>query len=215
MFLPRDTLALTHNNAYIDQHKAFSNISIEWLEFVKSHRNVDIEHALTGGERLIGGYYLDGYYEQNGVRFALEFNGCIHHGHDCRYNPNNVHPLSKVPYSVLRRRFDDKVEILTNTYGLKVEVMWECEWKRAKQHDAEVIEFMDTYKHPERLKPRDSLFDGRTNAYKLYHKAEDDEKIRYVDFTSLYPYGLYHCDEPIWALPILYVFMRVRECVCV
>ena len=103
MFLPRDTLALSHNNAYIDQHKAFSNISIEWLEFVKSHRNVDIEHALTGGERLIGGYYLDGYYEQNGVRFALEFNGCIHHGHDCRYNPNNVHPLSKVPYSVFKK----------------------------------------------------------------------------------------------------------------
>ena len=160
-------------------------------------------------------YYLDGYYEQNGVRFALEFNGCIHHGHDCRYNPNNVHPLSKVPYSVLRRRFDDKVEILTNTYGLKVKVMWECEWKLAKQHDAEVIEFVDTYKHPERLKPRDSLFGGRTNPYKLYHKAEDDEKIRSVDFTSLYPYGLYHCDEPIWALPILYVFMHVRECVCV
>lgn len=29
-FLPRDTLALTHNNAYINQYKAFSNISIEW-----------------------------------------------------------------------------------------------------------------------------------------------------------------------------------------
>ncbi|KAI2645178.1 DNA polymerase [Labeo rohita] len=41
---------------------------------------------------------------------------------------------------------------------------------------------------PERLKPRDALFGGRTNAYKLYHKVADGEKVRYVDFTSLYPY---------------------------
>ena len=99
----------------------------------------------------------------------------MHHGHECRYNPNNVHPLSKVPYSVLRKHFDDKVEILSKAYGLKVEIMWECEWKQAKQHDMEVFEFMNRYKHPERLKLRDSLFGGRTNAYKLYHKASDGE----------------------------------------
>ena len=187
-FLPRDTLALTHNNAYINQHKAFSNVSIEWLEFVKSHRGVQVSHALSEGEVMFGKYYLDGYYEEGGVRFALEFNGCMHHGHDCRYNPHHIHPLSKVPYSLLRKQFDDKVQTLSKAYGLKVEIMWECEWKLAKQHDGDVIAFMTTYIHPERLKPRESLFGGRTNAYKLYHKAQADEKIRYVDFTSLYPY---------------------------
>ncbi len=33
----------------------------------------------------------------------------------------------------------------------------------------------------------DRLFGGRTNAMKLYHKVEGDEKLRYYDFTSLYP----------------------------
>ncbi|KAL0151605.1 hypothetical protein M9458_053088 [Cirrhinus mrigala] len=47
---------------------------------------------------------------------------------------------------------------------------------------------MSTYKHPERLNPRDALFGGRTNAFKLYHKAAEGEVIRYVDFTSLYPF---------------------------
>ena len=70
-FLPRDTLALTHNNAYINQHKAFSNVSIEWLEFVKSHRGVQVSHALSEGEVMFGKYHLDGYYEEGGVRFAL------------------------------------------------------------------------------------------------------------------------------------------------
>lgn len=112
----------------------------------------------------------------------------MHHGHACCYNQNHTHPLSKIPYGVLRKRFNDKLETLTKTYGLKVEVMWECAWKRAKQNNPSVVEFMATYTHPARLKPRDNLFGGRTNAYKLYYKAKEGEKIRYLDFTSLYPY---------------------------
>ncbi|KAI2645089.1 putative DNA polymerase [Labeo rohita] len=86
------------------------------------------------------------------------------------------------------RQFDDKLEILKHAYGLHTEVQWECSWTRAKQSDANVIAFMSTYKHPERLNPRDALFGGRTNAFKLYHKAAEGEVIRYVDYTSLYPF---------------------------
>jgi len=38
------------------------------------------------------------------------------------------------------------------------------------------------------LNPRDSFFGGRTNASKLHYKVKDKEEIKYVDFTSLYPY---------------------------
>ncbi|KAL2102869.1 hypothetical protein ACEWY4_002037 [Coilia grayii] len=187
LFLPPDTLALTHNNAYVYQHKAFSNVSIQWLEYVKHSRNVDVRHALNGGEVAAGRYFLDGYYNQNGIAHALEFNGCAHHGHSCRYAPDSVHPLSKVPYSVLRRHFDDKVAYLANDRGFQVEVVWECEWLHAKSHDPNVMAFMANYVHPERLKPRDALFGGRTNAYQLYYKVKPGEQIHYVDFTSLYP----------------------------
>jgi len=37
------------------------------------------------------------------------------------------------------------------------------------------------------LNPRDALFGGRTNASVLYYKVKNDEKIKYVDFTSVYP----------------------------
>ena len=115
-----------------------------------------------------------GYYGKVGVRIALEFNGCMHHGHACHYNPNHPHPLSKIPYGILRKHFDDKLVMLTKTYGLKVEVMWECTWKRAKQNNPTIVEFMATYTHPTRLKPRDSLFGGRKNVYKLPHRSPSD-----------------------------------------
>ncbi|MGL6054895.1 MAG: DNA polymerase [Vibrio metschnikovii] len=38
------------------------------------------------------------------------------------------------------------------------------------------------------MRPRDALFGGRTNAYTLYHKMVEGEKISYLDFTSLYPF---------------------------
>ena len=37
------------------------------------------------------------------------------------------------------------------------------------------------------LNPREAFFGGRTNAIKLYHKAENDEEIHYSDMISLYP----------------------------
>lgn len=57
-----------------------------------------------------------------------------------------------------------------------------------KQTDPAVKEFMTTYTAPERLNPRHAIYGGRTNAYSLYRKAGDDEKISYVDFSSLYPF---------------------------
>lgn len=197
-YLERDTLALTHNGAYLTKNKAYSNASIEWLEYVSHSRGVDVQHALNCGEMSFGSYHLDGYYINNGQnhsqnhnqneRCALEYLGCMWHSHSCKYNEYDVHPVTKLTHSVHRRQHEAKMDVLEKVYGLKFEVMWECEWNAAKQSDPDVIAFMSTYTHAERLKPRDALFGGRTNAYKLYHKAAEGEKIRYVDFTSLYPF---------------------------
>lgn len=32
------------------------------------------------------------------------------------------------------------------------------------------------------------MYGGRTQVFKLYHKCSDDKKIKYLDYTSLYPY---------------------------
>ena len=55
------------------------------------------------------------------------------------------------------------------------------------KNDTELKAFLTTIDLEDQLEPRDSFFGGRTNAVKLYYKAETDEKIKYLDFTSLYP----------------------------
>lgn len=45
--------------------------------------------------------------------------------------------------------------------------------------------------------PREALYGGRTNANKLLHVCKDDEKIRYYDFTSLYPFVQKKCRYPM------------------
>jgi hypothetical protein len=43
---------------------------------------VHIQHARNGGEKEIGPYKVDGYYEnENGQKYVLEFNGKIWHGY--------------------------------------------------------------------------------------------------------------------------------------
>ncbi|MGL5342810.1 MAG: DNA polymerase [Lactococcus garvieae] len=187
-YIPKDTVALTRNAAYTNQNKTYSNVSIEWLEYIQKSRSIDIQHALNGGEVSIGKYYVDGFHDDGTTKKAFEFLGCFFHGCERCHNPADLNPLTKLPYSVLRRQCDDKFEILERAYNLQTERIWQCEWEFAKQTDNAVIEFMSTYKHPERLKPRDALYGGRTNALKLFHKAVDGEIIRYFDFTSLYPY---------------------------
>ncbi len=63
---------------------------------------------------------MDGYYEINGDRIALEYLGCFWHGCDCRFNPSELNPVSKIPYGVLRRQTDNKLDVLRKSYNLKV-----------------------------------------------------------------------------------------------
>ncbi len=174
LFLSKDAIALTHKNALLNQYKAYSTPSIHpssgWNILKQAKMSTCIMHK-NHGEFKFGPYYVDGYYELNGDKIALEFLGFVWHGHCCSFNPNKLNPVSKTPFGVLRRQSDNKLEVLRNTYNLKVITVWECMWEKAKQIDPDVRAFMRNYAAPERLNPRDSLFSGCTNALKLYHKA--------------------------------------------
>ena len=49
-------------------------------------------------------------------------------------------------------------------------------------------QFLLNFKIIDPLQPRDAFFGGRTNAVKLHHTVEPNEKIHYVDVASLYPW---------------------------
>ena len=48
--------------------------------------------------------------------------------------------------------------------------------------------YFDSFEVVDSLEPRDAFCGGRRNAAKLFHECQDEEKIRYLDFTSLHPW---------------------------
>ncbi len=56
LFLTKDTIAFTTKNAYLNQYKAYSSPSIQWLEYIKASKNVDVHHEVR-----FGPYHVDGY----------------------------------------------------------------------------------------------------------------------------------------------------------
>ena len=57
--------------------------------------------------------------------------------------------------------------------------------------------FVQNLKFDTPLEPCHAFFGGRTNAVCLYKEVSEDEKIHYVDFTSLYPWTNKYCAIPI------------------
>ena len=70
-----------------------------------------------------------------------------------------------------------KVNYLEN-HGFEVVQKWECELKKELEEDEEMKRFFDEHKIVDPLQPRDAFYGGRTNATKLFHECQGDEKIK-------------------------------------
>ena len=170
-----------------------SKTSIQWLEWESRQRGVAIRHALNGGEFKIrkpdGGIYkVDGYFEDpsTGQKTVMEFNGCFFHGCPRCYNADIVHPHFNQTFSQRYAMTQQKKADLISM-GYEYVCMWEHDFNMALKTNPALIAFAIELDVQTRLEPRDTFFGGRTNAVKLYHKVGPGEKIKYVDFTSLYP----------------------------
>jgi hypothetical protein len=65
-------------------------------------------------------------------------------------------------------------------HGFNMMEVWECQIKRELERDEEMKEYFNQYEMTDPLEPRHALYGGRTNAARLYHHCEGDEKIRYA-----------------------------------
>ncbi|XP_071041463.1 uncharacterized protein [Parasteatoda tepidariorum] len=169
----------------------YSPDSIRWLDFVAEKENVLIEHALNnGGERKLAGVYVDGFCTDTNT--VYQFHGCFFHGCDTCFNQDDLHPLKNVTMASLRQKTRDTSSDLCSL-GYNVIEMWEHEFLKMKKENEDLQQFLKRHKLQDRLKPRDALFGGRTNAVKLYHEGNS----KYVDFTSLYPWVNKYCTYPV------------------
>jgi hypothetical protein len=74
----------------------------------------------------------------------------------------------------LKQRTLEKIQFLKDN-GYNVVEIWTCDIERH-------------FEISEPLEPRHTFFGGRTNAARLFYDIQPEEKIRYVDFCSLYPW---------------------------
>ncbi|KAF0021975.1 hypothetical protein F2P81_025772 [Scophthalmus maximus] len=183
-FLAANTLAIPSHH-YRRQFKSFSDVSIQWLEWVAFSENIYIQHAQNQGEKAVDKYFVDGYAEMGGVKCAWEFLGCFYHGCPSCFHPHKTCPLTGKPFEELHALCEEKLQTLR---GLRVFVMREHECLQMKKSNPAVQDFLKRYNPPQPLSPRDALYRGRTSPVKLRYTAAANETVQYVDVTSLYPY---------------------------
>ena len=174
-----------------------SNVALEWLTWCQQQQPQNIQHAGNAGEVRIPGthFHVDGF--DSSTNTVYEFHGCFWHGCPrCYPNRHETHlrHYDRTMQDVYKTT-QQKIQQLREQ-GYTVVEMWECEWDRLKDTNQEIQSFVENLAFTEPLIPRDAFCGGRTNATKLYHRVTPNQKIHYIDVTSLYPWVNKTCIYP-------------------
>ena len=81
------------------------------------------------------------------------------------------------PMEELYKDTQNKIKYLKDR-GFEVVEKWGCAFKKELKQDEELKQFVKDHGFIEPLQPRDAFFGGRTNASKLLHECQGDEKIK-------------------------------------
>lgn len=67
-FMPEKSIGI-----FKTRQDKYSYLALKWLRKIEAERGILIQHALNGGEKKIGIFYMDGFYENE----IFSFNGCF------------------------------------------------------------------------------------------------------------------------------------------
>ena len=173
-FLKKDTIAIFNNDRQWKIKQ--SNVAVTWLSYISEKEDLYIKHVRNGGEKRVAPYSLDGYCEETNT--AYEFQGCFWHGcPECFKDRDTMNPISQRTMEELYMNTKKKVKFLKDQ-GFRVVEKWGCELNKELEDDEEMKQFFDQNKIIDPLQPHDAFYGGRTNATKLLHKCQGDEKIK-------------------------------------
>lgn len=195
----RAPLGVTPKTYDLSRHRR-SIIGDSWIDWCEAHKS----YGKFTREQRIGTRFVDGAVLL--TKTAFEFNGCIFHGCPKCY-PDPSTPAPRHPGKTtgeLYQEWREKEKYLVSL-GFTVESKWGCELREERRTDRELDDFiksgMDYYYRLNEvgiINPRDALFGGRTNNIKFHLRVDGvNSEIKYVDFTSLYPYEVSKRSYPI------------------
>ena len=198
-FMDKDIIAIIPEKGYNAEQKT-SNKCIQWLKYIALKENIYIQHALNGGEKAVGDYFVDGYCESTNTIY--EMHGCLWHGCSLCYAKNYFHKMKQQTMGTVFYNHNKRINEIKNSMPTaKIVQLWEHEYDQMAKNDEEFKSFLQSYPIKERLKPRDALFGGRTEAIQLYFESQLNEIAKYYDATSLYPtvmkYGKFPLGHPV------------------
>lgn len=186
LFLEPETIGIIPAHGYRPEEKQ-SVMAYQWLSHFAHENDINIQHGRNMGEKVIGPYKVDGYYEKDDKRHVLEFQGCFWHGCPKCYSPSTTNPVCDITMGDLYDRTKEK-QIYLEEQGYTYTNIWECEFKQLLNENHDMRRYVNGLDILTPLEPRDAFFGGRTEAFKLYEEAADDKTIKYYDVTSLYPW---------------------------
>ncbi len=196
MFMPSQSIALVADFGF-DPTQSHSHKQILWLKILAIKHDIHIKHVYNSrNEFKIGRYPVDGYCEQTDT--VYQFQGCFHHGCYKCFKPQSYNPWRKQTIGFIHRETQERSNYLRAKCKTFIKI-WEHEWDNMVKNENEIKEMVKQIDIKPALKPRDALYGGRTNAAKLYHECKPNEKIKYYDITSLYPFVQKTCEYPIGA----------------
>ncbi|XP_044591456.1 uncharacterized protein LOC123269685 [Cotesia glomerata] len=195
-FLKPTTIGILPINGTYRWSANQSHKAIKWLILKEREYGWKIIHAGYGKEfRLPSGIPVDGYFKnlRTGQENVLQFHGCYWHGCPKCYRINRDKKLNASDnFESMDTRYDSTIATSEKIRGLGYNLIeeWECDFDVFLASVPETA--MELREHPllsiEPLKPRDAFFGGRTESFVNLYDVKDNEKIKYVDVSSLYPY---------------------------
>lgn len=210
-FLKEGDIAILHRNGYRLADNQ-SRTAIEWLLWLEHSQNIKIKHAGRSREYVLNKLKLDGYREENGVKYAYQFHGCYWHGcKRCFKTKRNVRSKDGTTFDsrlINTERLSEQIRIL----GFQLVEIWECEFNAKRKSNVQMQNYISSidaqFFIP--LDPRDAFFGGRTGNTVTHYDVKDGEQIHYDDFCSLYPYVLKTKPYPL-GHPELYLWDQIGQ----
>jgi hypothetical protein len=172
LFLRPDTIGIIPAQGYRQEEK-HSIKAMQWIKYLSTTEGVRIQHVRNSGEKEIGLYKVDGYYEnENGQKYVLEFNGMFWHGYLHCYNASTVNPVNGMTMGDLYQLTMEKNRYL-KPQGYIYVGKWECEFDREVRENDTLRNFVQQSEMINPLEPRNAFFGGRTVVFTLFQKDQD------------------------------------------
>ena len=186
-FLTPNTIGIIPCHGYRHEQK-HSMKALQWIKYLAHSESLDIKHARNSGEKTIGPYRVDGYYEtERGEKVVLEFHGDFWHGNPTKFSRSTLNPVNQMTMGEVFDKTLEKRRFL-ESQGYTYRFIWESDFDRHIQENQDIRTFVECLDIVMPLEPRDAFYGGRTEAYTLYKEASKEESIDYYDVTSLYPW---------------------------